>query len=243
MFNSGFNNFYPYYTRPTGFFAGLKAKFDWGAILNNTQKTLNIVNQAIPLAYQVKPIINNAKTVFRIMGAVRDDDTKKEEVKNETKKETTTLNKFEEIASPVEGKVVALSEVPDEVFSKEAMGKGIAIEPANGEVVAPFDGTIQAIFPTGHAVGIKNENGVEVLIHIGIDTVELEGKYFTANVKNGDTVKKGDVLVKFDIEKIKEAGYNTITPVIITNSSEYLDVIETHENKVNKLDTLLKVFK
>ena len=123
------------------------------------------------------------------------------------------------------------------------MGKGIAIEPANGEVVAPFDGTIQAIFPTGHAVGIKNENGVEVLIHIGIDTVELEGKYFTANVKNGDTVKKGDVLVKFDIEKIKEAGYNTITPVIITNSSEYLDVIETHENKVNKLDTLLKVFK
>ena len=171
------------------------------------------------------------------------DDTKKEEVKNETKKETTTLNKFEEIASPVEGKVVALSEVPDEVFSKEAMGKGIAIEPANGEVVAPFDGTIQAIFPTGHAVGIKNENGVEVLIHIGIDTVELEGKYFTANVKNGDTVKKGDVLVKFDIEKIKEAGYNTITPVIITNSSEYLDVIETHENKVNKLDTLLKVFK
>ena len=123
------------------------------------------------------------------------------------------------------------------------MGKGIAIEPANGEVVAPFDGTIQAIFPTGHAVGIKNENGVEVLIHIGIDTVELEGKYFTANVKNGDTVKKGDVLIKFDIEKIKEAGYNTITPVIITNSSEYLDVIETHENKVNKLDTLLKVFK
>ena len=123
------------------------------------------------------------------------------------------------------------------------MGKGIAIEPASGEVVAPFDGTIQAIFPTGHAVGIKNENGVEVLIHIGIDTVELEGKYFTANVKNGDTVKKGDVLVKFDIEKIKEAGYNTITPVIITNSSEYLDVIETHENKVNKLDTLLKVFK
>ena len=80
MFNSGFNNFYPYYTRPTGFFAGLKAKFDWGAILNNTQKTLNIVNQAIPIAYQVKPIINNAKTVFRVMGAVRDDDTKKEEV-------------------------------------------------------------------------------------------------------------------------------------------------------------------
>ena len=123
------------------------------------------------------------------------------------------------------------------------MGKGIAIEPANGEVVAPFDGTIQAIFPTGHAVGIKNENGVEVLIHIGIYTVELEGKYFTANVKNGDTVKKGDVLVKFDIEKIKEAGYNTITPVIITNSSEYLDVIETEANKVNKLDALLKVFK
>ena len=92
MFNSGFNNFYPYYTRPTGFFAGLKAKFDWGAILNNTQKTLNIVNQAIPLAYQVKPIINNAKTVFRVMGAVRDDDTKKEEVVSSNSSNTNTTN-------------------------------------------------------------------------------------------------------------------------------------------------------
>lgn len=90
MFNSGFNNFYPYYTRPTGLFASLKGKFDWGAILNNTQKTLNIVNQAIPLAYQVKPIINNAKTVFRVMGAVKDDDdNKKEEMTNVSSSNTT----------------------------------------------------------------------------------------------------------------------------------------------------------
>lgn len=93
MFNSGFNNFYPYYTKPTGLFSSLKGKFDWGTILNNTQKTLNIVNQAIPLAYQVKPIINNAKTVFKVMGAVNDD-TKKEETiiassSNNTKEEKT----------------------------------------------------------------------------------------------------------------------------------------------------------
>ncbi len=102
MFNSGFNNFYPYYTRPTGLFSSLKGKFDWGAILNNTQKTLNIVNQAIPLAYQVKPIINNAKTVFKVMGAVKDDDAKKEEPtinsSNNTIKEekTNSYNKTNE---------------------------------------------------------------------------------------------------------------------------------------------------
>ena len=141
------------------------------------------------------------------------------------------------------GTTVALKDVPDPTFAEEMIGKGVAIIPTDGKVVAPVSGTVSMVFPTNHAVGLVDENGVEVLIHIGIDTVELEGKYFTANVKNGDTVKKGDVLIKFDIEKIKEAGYNTITPVIITNSSEYLDVIETHENKVNKLDTLLKVFK
>lgn len=104
MFNSGFNNFYPYYTRPTGLFASLKGKFDWGAILNNTQKTLNIVNQAIPLAYQVKPIINNAKTVFRVMGVVKDDDNKKEEMTNvsssNTIKDTSSATNYNNSGEP-----------------------------------------------------------------------------------------------------------------------------------------------
>ena len=159
------------------------------------------------------------------------------------KKETKQLNNYIEIDSPVSGKVVSLSEVKDDVFSKEIMGKGIAIEPTVGKVVAPFDGTVSAIFPTNHAVGLTNAEGVEVLVHVGLDTVELNGKNYTGLVKNGDTVKKGDTLVTFDIDAIKAAGYDVITPVIITNSNNYVDVIETEQKEVNALDCLLKVFK
>lgn len=143
--------------------------------------------------------------------------------------ENKTCNK-NIIASPIEGEIVELCNIEDPVFSTETMGKGVAIEPIKGEVLSPVDGTITALFPTGHAVGITSNKGVEILIHIGMDTTQLDGKYFETLVKSGDKVKQGDLLVKFDIQKIKEEGYKVTTPVIITNTQNYLDVVSTAEN-------------
>lgn len=152
----------------------------------------------------------------------------------------TKLSK-EIIVSPIEGKVKALSEVKDAAFAGGALGKGIAIEPANGKVVAPFDGTVMTLFPTKHAIGIVSDNGCEVLIHIGLDTVQLEGKYFEAHVKQGDKVKKGQPLVTFDKEAIEKEGYILDTPVIITNTADYLDIVETQMGNVKTNDDLITV--
>lgn len=145
------------------------------------------------------------------------------------------------IVSPLTGKIKLLSQVNDPVFSAEAMGKGVAIDPTVGTAFSPVDGVVTALFPTGHAVGITSDSGVEMLIHIGINTVELEGKYFSPKVKQGDRVKQGDELVNFDIEKIKEAGYEVITPIIITNSSSYKEIIQTKSETVKKNDVLLNL--
>lgn len=134
-----------------------------------------------------------------------------------------------EIEQPVVGKVVSLADVKDPAFSSGALGKGIAIEPEEGMVTSPVDGTVVAMLPSGHAVGIKADNGAEILIHVGMDTVELDGKYFTPFVKNGDRITKGQDLIAFDIYKIQKAGYSTITPVVITNFDDYKD-IKTNES-------------
>ncbi len=199
----------------------------------------NVRNAAIAMVASI--VLSFILTYF--FGGINADTTKPEPVKDPNAKENKKLNEYEEVYAPLEGEVVALSEVKDEVFSKEIMGKGIAIKPSKGEVVAPFDGTISAIFPTNHAIGLTNKNGVEVLVHIGLDTVELNGKHYKAFVKNNDEVKKGDKLVEFDIQEIEKAGYDVITPIIITNSSAYIDVIETDKKEVKQLDSLLKVFK
>ncbi len=199
----------------------------------------NVRNAAIAMVASI--VLSFILTYF--FGGINADTTKPEPVKDPNAKENKKLNEYEEVCAPLEGEVVALSEVKDEVFSKEIMGKGIAIKPSKGEVVAPFDGTISAIFPTNHAIGLTNKNGVEVLVHIGLDTVELNGKHYKAFVKNNDEVKKGDKLVEFDIQEIEKAGYDVITPIIITNSSAYIDVIETDKKQVKQLDSLLKVFK
>lgn len=136
------------------------------------------------------------------------------------------------LTSPIEGKVISLDKVEDQVFSSGALGKGVAIEPAKGEVYAPSDAEVTTLFPTGHAIGLTTTDGVEVLIHIGMDTVDLNGDGFETFVKQGDQVKKGDLLVKFDINKIKEAGYSVITPVVITNSGDYLDVLDMEQTDV-----------
>lgn len=125
------------------------------------------------------------------------------------------------IAAPVSGRAVPMSEVSDPTFSQEILGKGAAIIPSEGKVLAPADGIITMVFDTKHALSIQTENGAELIIHIGLDTVQLKGQFFEAHVNAGDKVKKGDLLLDFDIDKIKEAGYDVITPLIVCNTPKF----------------------
>lgn len=152
------------------------------------------------------------------------------------------INK-EVIASPLTGKVLPLSEVKDEAFSGGLLGKGIAVDPSEGKVVAPCDGTIMTLFPTKHAVGIVSDNGAEVLIHLGLDTVQLNGEHFTAHVKQGAKVKKGQLLIEFDIKAITEAGYSLVTPMIITNTADYLDVVGMTTSEIKSGEELLTIIR
>jgi len=125
------------------------------------------------------------------------------------------------IYNPISGKVIPLSQVNDPVFAQEMMGKGFAIVPENGRVVSPINGTVMTVFPTKHAIGLKSDTGVEILIHVGLDTVNLNGDHFKAHVKDGSKIKVGDALLQFDIPKIQAAGYDVTTPVVVTNSGDY----------------------
>lgn len=160
-----------------------------------------------------------------------------EKVKDELDEQT--LTKREQLISPLTGQVKSLSEVNDPAFSTEALGKGIAIEPSEGEVVSPVNGTVSVVFPSGHAIGITSDDGAEILIHIGINTVQLNGKYFTPHVKQGDIVKQGDRLVDFDLDKIKESGFEVTTPIIITNTDRYLEIVSSEQENIKANEKLL----
>ncbi len=163
----------------------------------------------------------------------------KDDVKEETK--VVEGNKAsEEIVAPIKGQIVSLKDVKDEVFSSGAMGQGIAIEPSVGKVYAPADGVITTFFPTKHAIGLTTDKGAEILIHVGMDTVSMDGKGFDAKKEQGDRVKKGDLLLEFDIDAIKAAGHPVTTPVIVTNSKDYVDIVETEEKEVNCGDCLIQ---
>lgn len=145
------------------------------------------------------------------------------------------------IASPLKGTVVNLSDVQDEAFSSGALGKGAAVMPAEGVIYAPADGTISAFFPTGHAIGMTTTDGVELLIHVGMDTVQLEGKGFTPLAKAGDVVKKGQKLLEFDMDLITKAGFSMVTPVLVANTAEYAAVIPVNKENVSAGDALICV--
>ena len=145
------------------------------------------------------------------------------------------------IGSPLTGTVVPLEETPDAVFASGAMGQGVAIEPSVGEVVAPADGTIRLLFPTNHAIGLATDDGAEILIHVGMDTVELDGKGFTAHVVQGSKVKKGQLLLSFDMEAIKAAGYPVTTPVIVTNTANYDSVKAIASGEIDLGQALLDI--
>jgi PTS system beta-glucosides-specific IIC component len=161
--------------------------------------------------------------------------------KNEQKAVGAAEGSDKDIAAPIKGTAVALSEIKDEAFASEAMGKGIAIEPSEGKVYAPVDGEISTFFPTGHAIGITSTGGAEILIHVGMDTVDMNGEGFTPKKEQGAKIKKGDLLLEFDIEKIKAAGHPVTTPIVITNSDDYADVIPTASGDVAVGDKLIQL--
>ncbi|WP_431089895.1 beta-glucoside-specific PTS transporter subunit IIABC [Paenibacillus sp. 8b26] len=147
------------------------------------------------------------------------------------------------VYSPIMGEVKPLSEVNDPAFSQEIMGRGLAIEPSEGKVVSPVEGTVFSISKSGHAVGLVSDSGLEMLIHVGMDTVKLKGLHFTPHVKSGDRVQVGDLILEFDLEEIRKAGYETITPVIVTNVAEYseLDTAGQQNKDIKKQELLYKV--
>ncbi|MEK4362756.1 beta-glucoside-specific PTS transporter subunit IIABC [Paenibacillus sp. FSL M8-0212] len=164
-------------------------------------------------------------------------DTTPESVPSQTSTSSDML-----IVSPMTGEIKPISEVEDQAFAQELMGKGIAIVPTDGKVYAPFDGVVEALYRTKHAIGLKAANGVEILIHIGVDTVSLKGKYFNAHIEQGQTIKAGDLLVDFDPEGITSAGYNTITSIVVTNMQQYGDVLTTATSgPIRESEPLLKL--
>ncbi len=150
---------------------------------------------------------------------------------------------MEVIAAPLKGEAVESSAINDPTFAEEMLGKGMAIKPVEGKVFAPFDGTVAMVFDTKHAVSLVSDSGIEILIHVGLDTVMLKGEHYTAHVESGASVKTGDLLLEFDMEAIAAAGYDTITPVVICNADDYKDVVRHTGKTVAVGDTVMELEK
>ena len=166
------------------------------------------------------------------------DETYEEELENST---LSTLTKVQKMGSPMTGEVLSLNQVNDKTFAGGLLGKGYAIVPTIGEVVAPCDGVIDVFFETGHAIGLKSDAGVELLIHVGLETVNLKGQYFTPEVSVGTKVTKGDKLLTFDLAKIVSEGYDITTPIIVTNTNDFIEINVEKEGNVEALDTILTI--
>lgn len=165
----------------------------------------------------------------------------KNETVNTANTENTMKTKSEVLVAPIEGKVIKLENIKDQAFASGTLGKGYAIEPKNGKVYSPVDGTVSMLFGTNHAIGITSDSGLEILIHFGMDTVQLEGKGFKAHVKQGDKIKAGQLLIDVDLDVLKDGGYETVTPVVITNYDDLLDLILLDKNDVKVGEELIRV--
>lgn len=176
-----------------------------------------------------------------IIGTEGASDKTEEKPQTEGAENTETNGKAITLYSHMNGTAVKLEDVEDEVFSQKILGEGAAVEPSEGKLYAPCDGKIDSVFDTKHAVNMVSSEGVEILLHIGIDTVKLGGQYFEAHVSDGQEVKKGDLLISFDMDKIKAAGYKVTTPLIIGNTDDYASVEPVAQNSISAGDIILKI--
>lgn len=147
------------------------------------------------------------------------------------------------IVAPVEGRCIPIKEVSDPTFGQEILGPAVAIIPSSGFVWAPYDGVVSTIFPTGHAVGLTTPDGIGLLIHIGLDTVRLNGKYFTKYVEEGQKVKAGEKLIGFDLSSIRNEGYDIVTPIVICDAGEYSTILKVDKKQINVGDIIFRISK
>ena len=223
------------------FFAGGMGIFEFPAMINPDGTNGNIIIAisgaviAMVLAFVMMFVVYREKQTTT---EVTENDIQKTEIQPET---TSALLKKEVIASPLKGNVLPLTECKDEAFAMGILGKGVVIVPEEGKVVSPVNGVLTTIFPTLHAMGITSDDGAELLIHIGMNTVELNGKHFTAKVQQGDKISVGDVLVEFDKDAIVAEGYSIETPVLVTNADDFLDMIAAEQKIAAYGDTLLTI--
>lgn len=187
------------------------------------------------IAFVATLLLYQDKEKKEVTEEVRTKDNGNVALEQEKAKKTISLS------SPLKGDVLPLNKIKDDAFALGVLGKGIGIIPEEGKVYAPIDGEVSALFPTFHAIGIKGDNGVEVLIHVGMNTVQLEGEGFTPHVKQGARVKQGQLLMEFDKNLIVEKGYSLETPIIISNSDNYLDILDTDDKKVSVGDAILTI--
>lgn len=193
----------------------------------------NLIN--ILIALIITAVVSGALTYFFSFKFEKAEESVVEQEKKELILEGST------ISNPIQGQVFPISEVKDEAFASESLGKGFAIEPSDGNVVAPFDGKVVTIFPSKHAIGLVSDTGVEVLIHVGINTVELNGKHFEAFVEAEQPVSKGQLLLTFDLDKIKKEGYVTQVPVVVTNTPQYSTIELLEQGEIGTEKPVLKI--
>ena len=148
-----------------------------------------------------------------------------------------------QICAPAAGKLVPLSEVSDPTFADGILGQGAAVIPSDNRFLSPVEGTVTTVFPTGHAAAITSTDGVEILLHIGVDTVKLNGEHFTIHVEEGQKVNRGDLLLEADLEQIKAAGYDVVTPVVVCNTDDFAEVAMAEAGEVAAGDVILKIKK